>query len=137
MIRMMDLSPSVIAMVTDGRLSGGHARTLLTLSHDQQEDQAKKIIALGLNVRQTEKMIGELQGRPVKHRDSTVPTKKEKDINTLALEREVSNVLGMSVVIDMKDTQRGNMSISFTTLDQLDEVLHRLSHNPGRLAIKG
>lgn len=141
MIRLTDLNPVVIAMVTEGKLTAGHARTLLTLSEDQQEEQAKKIIALGLNVRQTEQLVAELQGRPGKQAaalgKAVNKAAAEKDINTLALEREISNVLGMSVSIDMKDKQQGGITISFKTLDQLDEVLHRLSHNPGRLAIKG
>lgn len=142
MIRLMELAPAVAAMVTEGKLSAGHARALLPLSEDQQVDQAKKIAALGLNVRQTEQIVAELQGRDTKSRSAgkAAPLSKgagNKDVNTLALEREVSNVLGMSVSIDMKDQQAGEISISFKTLDQLDEVLHRLSHNPGRLAIKG
>jgi ParB family chromosome partitioning protein len=93
-------------------------------------------------LRQTEKMVNELHGRPSKGNLKDLGGKiekaaAEKDLNTVALEREVSNVLGMSVSIDMKSQQEGCMSISFRTLDQLDEVLHRLSHNPGRLAIKG
>ena len=137
MCRLMELNPTVIAMVNDGRLTAGHARPLLSLAPDQQDEQAKKIIALGLNVRQTEQLVGELQGRPVKRRTGTPSASGSKDVNTLALEREVSNVIGMKVSIDMKDKQQGAMVISFRTLDQLDEVLHRLSHNPGRLAIKG
>lgn len=143
MVRLTELTPSVEAMIADGRLSAGHARALLPLSEDQQEEQAHKIIALGLNVRQTEKLISEVQGRSIKSRSkdekgvAANTTVGKKDVNTLALEREVTNVLGMNVSIDMKDAQAGSMTISFRTLDQLDEVLHRLSHNPGRLAIKG
>jgi ParB family chromosome partitioning protein len=129
-------------MVVEGKLSAGHARTLLILDHDQQIEQAKRIVALGLSVRQTEKMIGEVSGRSVKKRVGEVGRKvkessDDKDLNTIALEREVSNVLGMTVEIEMDTQQEGTMLIRFKTLDQLDEVLHRLSHNPGRLAIRG
>lgn len=141
MLRLNELAPTVQAMLADGKLSAGHARTLLVLSADQQEEQAKKIAALGLSVRQTEKMIADLSGRNVKKRTKQIGDKinaeEEKDINTIALEREVSNVLGMTVSIDMSTHQEGQMTIQFKTLDQLDEVLHRLSHNPGRLAIRG
>lgn len=142
MLRLIELCPAVMAMLTEGKISAGHARALLTLSAEQQEETAKKIAALGLSVRQTEKMVGELQGRGVKARVEKLGKKiansnQDKDLNTVALEREVSNVLGMDVTIDMKSTQEGSLSINFKTLDQLDEVLHRLSHNPGRLAIKG
>ncbi len=143
MLRLIELCPAVMAMLTESKISAGHARALLTLSADQQEETAKKIAALGLSVRQTEKIVGDLQGRGVKSRVEKLgkkianSDKDSKDINTLALEREVSNVLGMTVTIDMSSAQEGALSISFKTLDQLDEVLHRLSHNPGRLAIKG
>lgn len=141
MIRLIDLNPVVMALVTEGKLSAGHARALLSLNEDDQEEQAKKIVALGLSVRQTEQLISNVQGRDIKRRDPSGKTESkpsgEKDVNTLALEREISNVLGMSVSIDMKSKQEGGITISFKTLDQLDEVLHRLSHNPGRLAIKG
>lgn len=146
MLRLIELAPPVTMMLTEGKISAGHARALLSLSAEQQEEQARKIAALGLSVRQTEKMVGELQGRGgVKSRVDKVAkavnkasaAEDEKDLNTIALEREVSNVLGMTVTIDMVSQQEGSLTISFKTLDQLDEVLHRLSHNPGRLAIKG
>ena len=83
----------------DGKLSAGHARTLLILDAGQQVEQTKKIVALGLSVRQTEKMIGELSGKSVKKNLELLvkiaSASEDKDLNTLALEREVSNVLGM------------------------------------------
>jgi ParB family transcriptional regulator, chromosome partitioning protein len=144
MLRLIELCPPVLKMLSEGKISAGHARALLSLSAEQQEEQARKIAALGLSVRQTEKLVGELQGRGIKSRVDKLGKKvsksaneDDKDLNTIALEREVSNVLGMSVKIDMSSQQEGVLSISFKSLDQLDEVLHRLSHNPGRLAIKG
>ncbi|MFA7277163.1 MAG: ParB/RepB/Spo0J family partition protein [Pseudobdellovibrionaceae bacterium] len=143
MLRLTELSEPVLSLVAEGKLSAGHARALIPLVRDQQIEEAKKIIALGLNVRQTEKMVSELQGRDIKHRTDKIARKiaageaQDKDLNTLALEREVSNILGMRVSIDMVSAQEGQMTIAFKSLDQLDEVLHRLSHNPGRLAIKG
>lgn len=144
MLRLIELCPPVLMMLTEGKISAGHARALLTLSAEQQEEQARKVAALGLSVRQTEKLVGELQGRGIKARVDKLGKKiskseqtDEKDLNTVALEREVSNVLGMAVTIDMVSQQEGSLSISFKSLDQLDEVLHRLSHNPGRLAIRG
>lgn len=143
MLRLNDLSSVVQAMLSDGKLTAGHARTLLVLDEDQQIEQAKKIVALGMSVRQTEKMIGEVSGRTVKSKVGKVGKKiaaaldEDKDLNTRALEKEISNVLGMQVSIDMSSAQEGQMTIAFKNLDQLDEVLHRLSHNPGRLAIRG
>lgn len=144
MLRLIDLAPPVMMMLSEGKISAGHARALLSLSPDQQEEQARKISALGMSVRQTEQLVNDLQGRGVKSKVEKLAKKlgkpgsdEDKDLNTIALEREVSNVLGMTVTIDMLSQQEGQLTISFRTLDQLDEVLHRLSHNPGRLAIKG
>ena len=56
-LRLLKLTPSVRAMVEDGRLSGGHARTLLPLSAAQQEDAANQILKGDLSVRQTEALV--------------------------------------------------------------------------------
>jgi ParB family transcriptional regulator, chromosome partitioning protein len=140
MLRLTEL-PQDIADAVRGRLiSAGHARALLPLSHDKQVEMVKLIVEKGLSVRHTEKLAAEAKGTPIKHRMKELGKAvnkaaghNDKDVNTLALEREVSNVLGMHVVIDMASAQEGVMSIQFKTLDQLDDVLHRLSHNPGRL----
>lgn len=143
MLRLSELAPEIAGMVEDGELSAGHARALLGLDEKSQVALAKKIVAGHLNVRQAEKLAGEEKGNPVKKKIDQLGKKiekgaaDEKDINTLSLEREISNVIGMTVSIDMLDSQAGSLSIQFKNLDQLDEVLHRLSHNPGRLAIKG
>lgn len=144
MLRLSELAPEVAGMVEDNQISAGHARALLGLSDREQIELAKKIAKDQLNVRQAEKLAGAAKGAPVGKKKMDNLGKKiekgadgEKDINTLSLEREISNVIGMSVSIDMQSAQEGSLTISFKTLDQLDEVLHRLSHNPGRLAIKG
>lgn len=144
MLRLSELAPEVAGMVEDNQISAGHARALLGLADREQIELAKKIAKDQLNVRQAEKLANSAKGAPVgkKKMDNLGKkieqgAKSDKDINTLSLEREISNVIGMSVSIDMQSTQEGSLTISFKTLDQLDEVLHRLSHNPGRLAIKG
>ena len=144
MLRLAELAPEVAGMVEDGELSAGHARALLGLDKHAQTELAEKIVKQHLNVRQAEQLAGSAKGSPVKHKMKKLggkiekaAAKEDKDLNTLSLEREISNVIGMNVSIDMVDTQNGSLTIQFKNLDQLDEVLHRLSHNPGRLAIKG
>jgi len=146
MLRLSELAPEIAGMVEDGELSAGHARALLGLDNKFQVVLAKKIIAGHMNVRQAEKLASAEKGTLAKNKVGSAMDslgKKiqkgaaEKDINTLSLEREISNVVGMTVSIDMLDAQAGSLTIQFKNLDQLDEVLHRLSHNPGRLAVKG
>ncbi len=132
MMRLLNLPDGVQALVRDGKLSAGHGRALINA--ENPEELAKKVVSQGLSVRQTEALAKQEGGVVSRKREPKAATKKpEKDVDTLALEEEVSNVLGMAVTINMKDSYAGNIKIEFSNLDQLDEVLHRLSHNPGRI----
>ena len=129
MIRLLQLPESVQKMVVSDQLSAGHARALLKA--EQPALLAQEVVSKNLSVRDTEKLVAEAQGREIKHRK---PLKKkgfsDKDADTLALENEVSNQLGMNVLIDMKNAHEGSMKISFKSLDQLDDVLQRLAQTP-------
>ncbi len=134
MIRLINLPLMVQSYLSEGRISIGHARALIPSPH--AEALAKEIMAKGLSVRQTEALVAESQGRLPKARgvgsaEGRSSAQKVKDVNTLALEEEVSSTLGMKVSIDSADGKAGTLQISFTSLDQLDELLHRLSHFPG------
>lgn len=131
-MRLLTLPPGVRAFVQDGKLSAGHARALVTAPHP--EALAKKIIEEGLSVRQAEALAGAELGRKPKDKTNTAgktSAPARKDADTLALEREVSNALGMKVVISLKDRSSGVLTVDFQNLEQLDEILHRLSHYPG------
>ncbi|MCB1591793.1 MAG: ParB/RepB/Spo0J family partition protein [Alphaproteobacteria bacterium] len=138
MIRLLALPESVQAQVSGGKLTMGHARTLVTC--DNPDDLAKKIIERGLSVREAEKLAAESSGRVQKERSrkessgvtrAGSPPAGKKDPDTLALENDMSNMLGMRVSIETSDGASGYVKIEFKSLDQLDEVLHRLAHYPG------
>ncbi len=124
-VRLLSLPSGVCKLVREGKLSAGHARALITAKNP--EELAKIIVNQGLSVRETERLVADEGDRP----DKAKKQKAEKSVDTLALEEEISNALGMKVAISVKG-QSGAMKISFKNLDQLDEVLHRLSHYPGR-----
>jgi ParB family chromosome partitioning protein len=134
-MRLLSLPDKVQNYVIEGRLSAGHARALVTAK--DPEALAEKIVGQGLSVRQTEKLAAEDAGRIVKSRNTdsdSVPRVRKargKDADTLALEAELGHALGMRVSIDSDDGSQGRITVEFKTLDQLDEVLHRLSHFPG------
>ena len=132
-IRLLQLSDDIQKMVIEEKLTPGHARALIGTENSLA--LANEIIAKNLSVRETEKLAAEASGRDIKSRTQKAGKAGavQKDVDTLSLESEVSNALGMNVSIDMKDDKEGKLSISFKTLDQLDEALHRLTHNPGRL----
>lgn len=132
MIRLLNLPDTVQSKVSAGDLTMGHARALITV--ENPEDLAMQVIKKGLSVRQTEKLANDYkQGKQKKSATSpkTKPSTISKDADTIALENDMTNALGMKVTIDSADGKSGKLSIEFKTLDQLDEVLHRLAHFPG------
>ncbi|GEO80037.1 ParB/RepB/Spo0J family partition protein [Pararhodospirillum oryzae] len=120
-LRLTSLPDEVKGMVQEGKLTAGHARALITCDH--VVDLARRVVAQGLNVRQTEKLAQ--QAAAPKNR-SARPA-HEKDADTLALERDVSNALGLAVNIEIKG-RGGRVSITYETLSQLDDLLYRLTH---------
>ncbi len=120
MVRLIGLPNAVKDMVDDGRLSAGHARALLMA--DDPVVLAQNIVARGLNVRETELLIKN-QNQPTNVKKSP---SSGKDADTLALERSLTNQLGLGVAINAKG-KGGTVSISFGNLDQLDELIELLS----------
>lgn len=129
MVRLLQLPESVQTMVVEGKISAGHARALINA--DKPALIAQEIIAKGLSVRQVEKLVvdrNENRFTPSdKHKKKQVTY---KDPNTLALEKDLTAILGLKVTITMADRSTGRLAIDFLTLDQLDDVLLRLSKIP-------
>jgi ParB family chromosome partitioning protein len=118
-IRLLQLPPSVRAEVMAGNLTAGHARALL--AHPDPEAGAQLVIAKGLNVRQTEALANTRTTEP---KDRPGPA--QTDPETAALERDLSNYLGLTVHISF-DGKGGAVRILYRSLDQLDGLLARLS----------
>lgn len=130
MVRLLGLPETVKAYMRDGRLSAGHARTLVTAEDPLAMAQA--IVEGGLNVREAEALTSSKKGKSVKRGKVTVARAAAgRDADTDALEREISNILGLPVGIKTAG-KGGVVSIQYGSLDQLDDVLRRLSQNPGR-----
>ena len=121
MMRLTKLPEEVQAYVTSGQLSAGHARALLAVPDPIAT--AKLILAQGLNVRQVETLVHEIGGSVPKLRNSRGALVKDPD--TLALEKRVGDILGLSVKVDHKGPS-GTMHIKYRDLEQLDEILRRL-----------
>lgn len=121
LLRLLTLPDSVQALVQDGSLTAGHARALITAPNP--EALARKVIAEGLSVRQTEALARAVQ--PDSQRRNRPPA--EKDTDTRVLEQDLSANLGMSVVIDHRAGGEGQVIIRYKTLDQLDQLCQLLS----------
>ena len=130
MIRLLALPQSVQTMVVEGSLTPGHARALINAKNPTL--LAQEVMQKGLSVRQTEKLAADNAGEAYQARGGKASSGGVtfKDPNTLALEKDLTTILGLKVTIAMKDNTEGRLSIDFKNLDQLDDVMHRLSKIP-------
>lgn len=119
-LRLLRLPEGVRSMLARGELTAGHARTLITA--EDPAGLARRIVSDGLSVREAEAMS---QQRPGAKRRAP-ETKAGKDPDTVALERRLSDALGLMVAIDHKG-EGGRLEIRYRTLEQLDGVCARLA----------
>ena len=122
-LRLLKLSEPVKAYIHAGKLSAGHARMLI--GQPNAEELAAEIVDRGLNVRQVEAMArkdGKAQARALKGRSRP---RAGKDPDTVALEKRVSDALGLAVAVDHHG-EGGVLHIAYNDLEQLEEVLRRL-----------
>lgn len=118
-LRLLKLPDSVRAYIRDGKLSAGHARSLI--GADNPESAAKRIVEGGLTVRDAEAMTVRPKGRK---RTRAAP---EKDPDTAALEKALSDATGLSVTVNHRAASgAGEIRIKYLDLDQLDDICRRL-----------
>ena len=131
LLRLTEAPQAVRQALIDGKISMGHARALLGV--EGAADLVKQILAEGLSVRAVEKLAaaakpdgasdGKVEGRPASG-------KAEKDADTRALEKTISDALGLAVSIDDKGADRGGtVTLEYKTLEQLDDVVAKLIGN--------
>jgi ParB family transcriptional regulator, chromosome partitioning protein len=121
-LRLQTLPDRVKEHIQSGRLSAGHARALV--GHHNAERLAEEIVTRGLNVRQVEEIARQESGRNDKSHSGRKRS-AEKNADTLALERRMSDALGLVVSIDARG-ESGVVSIRYRNLDQLDDLAQRL-----------
>ena len=119
-LRLLKLAEPVQAMVAAGQLSAGHARMLV--GQPNALELAEDIVKRGLNVRQVEAAMRHDSGKPAR---AAAGTARGKDADTKALERRLSDALGLQVTVDHRG-QGGTLHIKYRDLDQLDAVLRKL-----------
>lgn len=110
-------------MLADGSLTAGHARALVPLSDPLA--LARRIADGGLSVRDAERLAQAQQQEGTLETKSARTATAQKDADTLALERSLSDVLGLKVDLTHRG-QGGQMRIDYKSLEQLDELCRRL-----------
>ena len=118
-LRLLKLPNRVLDLVRSGSLSAGHARALI--GHPDAAALAVRIVKEGLTVRQAEALVQDRSAPKSKPKKA-----KAKDADTRATESELSEALGLDVNIRSGRGEAGELRIRYSTLDQLEDVRHRL-----------
>jgi ParB family chromosome partitioning protein len=119
-LRLLQLPAEIQDHVLAGRLSAGHARAIAT--SENAAALAERIVNAGLSVREAEGLAREQVGKAAK----LARKPSAKDADTVALENDLSEVLGLDVSIADRGGA-GVITISYKTLEQLDDLCRRLT----------
>ena len=127
LMRLLDLPAGVQDLVGDGSLAMGHARALIGAAG--AEDIARKIVKDGLSVRAVEALVRAEKGggrkAPLEYKSIDGMGGRDPDI--VAVERHLSELLGIGVAIQYAGDGKGALTLKFASLDQLDMICQRLS----------
>ena len=117
LVRLLNLSPSILKEVESGRLSQAHARLLINLSKNDQENLLKRIQAEDLSVRQVERLLQE------KKQEKKI---REKDFFIKEEEDKLKKLLGLDVQIQLQKKEVGRISISFHNQEEYQRFINSL-----------
>ena len=117
-MRLLNLPQSIIDSLYSGDLEKGHAKILASMEPSEAEELAKKIISLGMTVK---------DAAATKKPKTSSPTQpKPKDRDLLNLEQELSETLGHQTQIDQQSQVKGKISISYTSKDERETIISKL-----------
>jgi ParB family chromosome partitioning protein len=123
LLRLRELAKPVQEYLLAGKLDMGHARALLGLVAGAQTAAAARVVAQGLSVRETERLVHHL-AHPGKARSKRGARPVDPDVASLA--ENLAQTLGAKVAIEAKQDGSGRLVIAYSSLDQLDGILARL-----------
>jgi ParB family transcriptional regulator, chromosome partitioning protein len=121
LLRLLDLNPEVRACVEQSQLEMGHARALLGLKGAEQTQAARQVVAGGLSVRETERLVRRLQQAAEPGAGSA--SRAEPDPNVRRLQDDLTDRLGARVQIQQGSRGAGKLVIAYNSLDELDGIL--------------
>ncbi|RTE86703.1 MULTISPECIES: ParB/RepB/Spo0J family partition protein [Gammaproteobacteria] len=121
LLRVLQLNDDVRTHLERGDIELGHAKVLLAVEGEQQSELARVIVAKGLTVRESEKLVNTALN-PTSKKE---PQKPDADVQKL--ERDLADRIGAKVSISHNRKGKGKMVISYNSLDELDGILEHLS----------
>jgi len=120
-IRLLNLSPKVLDMLSTGQIEKGHAKLLVAMSAEDAERAANNIIKNKLSVK-------ELSGLSRSKKTSSKNIKKTKDTDLLNVEEEMSEGFGHKVEIEAKNKKAGKVVITYNTSGELETIISKLKN---------
>ena len=123
-LRLLKLPMPVQVLLQEGRLTAGHARALI--GHGDAMSIARRIVDEDLNVREVELLVQEQQKDGEGSGKSKSKPARDKDADTRAFEKDMTDALGLRVEIRRGSGESGQLTISFGNFDQLEYIRNRL-----------
>ena len=118
-LRILSLPASVLELLALGKIEKGHAKLLASISPEEAEKLAQKIVSQKISVKDLSNI-----STPNKSKLKT----KVKDTDLLNIEKEMSELFGHKIEIETKNKKAGKVSISYKTLDELDNIISKLKN---------
>ena len=120
-LRILSLPASVLELLALGKIEKGHAKLLATMSPGDAESLAKQITKNGLSIKELSSQIS--------NKNNTKASKpKSKDSDLLNIEKEMSESFGHKIEIETKNKKSGKVSITYNTLDELDNIISKMKN---------
>ena len=119
-LRLLSLPNEILLMVEEGKLSAGHARSLIGLHNSI--NIAKQIIQKKLSVRQAEILARQF-------RDKKLKLIEKKDPNILDLQKSLEEKTGLNVSVTNKKNNSGTIAFEYRDLDQLERITNTIKNN--------
>ncbi|MFL2901700.1 MAG: ParB/RepB/Spo0J family partition protein [Candidatus Pelagibacter sp.] len=119
-LRLLTLPEEVIKLIENQKITAGHAKTLVGL--DNATFVANKIIEKKFSVRQSENFVKIFKNKKIKFTTS-------KDVNIRDLERDISEKIGLNVVIKNNKRNKGSITFSYKEIEQLNKIIEIIKSN--------
>ena len=120
-LRLLSLPAKVLDLLSSGQIEKGHAKLLASLEPKKAEEAALNIIKNKLTVK-------DLSNLSKKKKSTTKSEKKQKDTDLLNIEQEMSDAFGHKVEIEAKNKKNGKVVISYSTSDELENIIAKLTN---------
>ena len=122
LLRLLQLPAAVQAMLRDQSIDAGHARAILPLAPSQQRALAERIVAEGLSVRDAERLASRM-GAGALVAGKGAKKKEHNDRDWMRVQDQISDAIGLPVALRQGRGSRGELTIRFSNMDELDGVI--------------